>query len=92
MTQWAPSGGHKACGAGESEACLAFCAPIYAENGSMKEGSEACCYSLRRQSGGRDLQQAAQGKSRRAEKEHGTNVSPAQRTAAAAERFRRRLR
>ena len=27
--------GHKACGAGESEACLAFCAPISAESGSM---------------------------------------------------------
>ena len=50
-----------------SEACMAFCAPISAESGSMKEGSEACCYSLRRQAEGRDLQQAAQGKSRRAE-------------------------
>ena len=40
-----------------------------------EEGSEACCYSLRRQAGGRDLQQAAQGKSRRAEKEHGEAVS-----------------
>ena len=50
-----------------SEACMAFWAPICAESWILRGGSEACCYSLRRQAEGRDLQQAAQGKSRRAE-------------------------
>ena len=39
MTQWALSGGHKACGARESEACLAYCAPISAESRSMKKAA-----------------------------------------------------
>ena len=75
-----------------SEACMAFCAPICAESRILRGAARRAVIPCadRQETGICSRLRRVRAAERR--KEYGTVVSPAQRTAAAAERLGRRLR